>query len=236
MYRYRLKANFSVFRLVWCILRKVPGGSSALYQAYAIGDDSRAGDSVDRSVSGDQLRSSGGGTGVGWCAESARMRSASVGAATAPPRCHGYLPPGAHSSCYVRDIPSNRTRQQRLVFSIFCFPSAVCAAGIGSERRASSCTIIGNRISSMLAMHCVTHNSIIVLFIDWKFLRHMNDIDRLNLDRKSKLLMRVKWSQKYKDLVDKYPMCSIADAEGHGLTCQVQQSCATDFKERKMEY
>uniref|UniRef100_A0A914USZ3 DUF4211 domain-containing protein n=1 Tax=Plectus sambesii TaxID=2011161 RepID=A0A914USZ3_9BILA len=55
---------------------------------------------------------------------------------------------------------------------------------------------------------------------DWKFLRHMNDIDRLNLDRKSKLLMRVKWSQKYKELVDKYPLCSIADAEGHGLTCQ----------------
>jgi hypothetical protein len=50
----------------------------------------------------------------------------------------------------------------------------------------------------------------------------MNDIDRLNLDRKSKLLLRVKWTQKYKELVDKYPLCSIADAEGHGLTCQVK--------------
>ncbi len=49
----------------------------------------------------------------------------------------------------------------------------------------------------------------------------MNDIDRLNGERKSKLLVRVKWLEKFEELVKCYALCSIGDADCHGLLCQV---------------
>ncbi|VDK44073.1 unnamed protein product [Anisakis simplex] len=55
---------------------------------------------------------------------------------------------------------------------------------------------------------------------DWNYLRALNDIDRLNQDRKEKVLSRVKWVERYIDMLHFYSSCVACDAEGGGLNCQ----------------
>ncbi|VDM23913.1 unnamed protein product [Toxocara canis] len=55
---------------------------------------------------------------------------------------------------------------------------------------------------------------------DWNYLRALNDIDRLNQERKEKVQSRVKWVERYVDMLHFYSSCVACDAEGGGLNCQ----------------
>ncbi|KAM3726733.1 Proline-rich protein [Dirofilaria immitis] len=55
---------------------------------------------------------------------------------------------------------------------------------------------------------------------DWNYLCALNGIDKLNQERKEKVQLRVKWVQRYLDLLHFYSSCVICDSEGSGLSCQ----------------
>ncbi|VDN38475.1 unnamed protein product [Gongylonema pulchrum] len=55
---------------------------------------------------------------------------------------------------------------------------------------------------------------------DWNWLCALNNIDELNRERKAKVQSRVKWIQRYMDLLHFYSSCVICESEGTGLTCQ----------------
>uniref|UniRef100_A0A1I8E9T0 DUF4211 domain-containing protein n=1 Tax=Wuchereria bancrofti TaxID=6293 RepID=A0A1I8E9T0_WUCBA len=55
---------------------------------------------------------------------------------------------------------------------------------------------------------------------DWNYLCALNGIDKLNQERKEKVQLRVKWIQRYLDLLHFYSSCVVCDSEGSGLSCQ----------------
>lgn len=55
---------------------------------------------------------------------------------------------------------------------------------------------------------------------DWNYLRALNDIDRVNQERKEKVQSRVKWVERYIEMLHFYSCCVSNDAEGSGLNCQ----------------
>uniref|UniRef100_A0A915BAA0 DUF4211 domain-containing protein n=1 Tax=Parascaris univalens TaxID=6257 RepID=A0A915BAA0_PARUN len=55
---------------------------------------------------------------------------------------------------------------------------------------------------------------------DWNYLRALNDIDRVNQEKKEKVQSRVKWVERYVDMLHFYSSCVACDAEGGGLSCQ----------------
>uniref|UniRef100_A0A915Q837 DUF4211 domain-containing protein n=1 Tax=Setaria digitata TaxID=48799 RepID=A0A915Q837_9BILA len=55
---------------------------------------------------------------------------------------------------------------------------------------------------------------------DWNYLCALNGIDKLNQERKERVQLRVKWIQRYLDLLHFYSSCVVCDAEGSGLSCQ----------------
>uniref|UniRef100_A0A914SE90 DUF4211 domain-containing protein n=1 Tax=Parascaris equorum TaxID=6256 RepID=A0A914SE90_PAREQ len=59
-----------------------------------------------------------------------------------------------------------------------------------------------------------------VIIADWNYLRALNDIDRVNQEKKEKVQSRVKWVERYVDMLHFYSSCVACDAEGGGLSCQ----------------
>ncbi|VDK66463.1 unnamed protein product, partial [Onchocerca ochengi] len=55
---------------------------------------------------------------------------------------------------------------------------------------------------------------------DWNYLCALNGINKLNQERKEKVQLRVKWIQRYLDLLHFYSSCVICDSEDSGLSCQ----------------
>ncbi|VDN03231.1 unnamed protein product [Thelazia callipaeda] len=55
---------------------------------------------------------------------------------------------------------------------------------------------------------------------DWNYLCALNSIDNLNQQHKEKVRFRVKWIQRYLDLLHFYSSCVVCDSEGSGLNCQ----------------
>ncbi|VBB28185.1 unnamed protein product [Acanthocheilonema viteae] len=55
---------------------------------------------------------------------------------------------------------------------------------------------------------------------EWNYLCALNGIDKLNKERKEKVQLRVKWIQRYLDLLHFYSSCVVCDSEGSGLSCQ----------------
>lgn len=55
---------------------------------------------------------------------------------------------------------------------------------------------------------------------DWNYLRALNDIDKINQERKEKVQSRVKWVERYIEMLHFYSCCVSNDAEGSGLNCQ----------------
>ncbi|VDK82303.1 unnamed protein product [Litomosoides sigmodontis] len=64
---------------------------------------------------------------------------------------------------------------------------------------------------------------------DWNYLCALNSIDKLNRERKEKVQLRVKWIQRYLDLLHFYSSCVVCDSEGSGLSCQ---ACGTSGVEK----
>lgn len=61
-----------------------------------------------------------------------------------------------------------------------------------------------------------------MIVADWNYLRALNDIDRVNQEKKEKVQSRVKWVERYVDMLHFYSSCVACDAEGGGLSCQVK--------------
>lgn len=68
---------------------------------------------------------------------------------------------------------------------------------------------------------------------DWDYLCALNDIDKLNQERKEKVQSQVNWIQRYWDLLHFYSSCVICDSEGGSLSCQV--SCHYEFFLRRFK-
>lgn len=73
-----------------------------------------------------------------------------------------------------------------------------------------------------------------IFLTDWNYLRALNDIDKINLERKERVLSRVKWVQRYIEMLQFYSCCAISDAENDGLMCQVH-SCISAIVENNNE-
>ncbi|CAG9533966.1 unnamed protein product [Cercopithifilaria johnstoni] len=67
---------------------------------------------------------------------------------------------------------------------------------------------------------------------DWNYLCALNGIDKLNQERKEKVQLRVKWIQRYLDLLHFYSSCVVCDSEGSGLSCQ---ACGISGVEKIMQ-
>lgn len=58
-------------------------------------------------------------------------------------------------------------------------------------------------------------------FIDWDYLRALSEVEKLNEEKKEKVMSHVKWTDKYVELLHFYSSCALCDSDGDGLKCQV---------------
>lgn len=55
---------------------------------------------------------------------------------------------------------------------------------------------------------------------DWDYLRALNEVEKLNEEKKEKVMSHVKWTDKYVELLHFYSSCALCDSDGSGLKCQ----------------
>uniref|UniRef100_A0A0N5A9R3 DUF4211 domain-containing protein n=1 Tax=Syphacia muris TaxID=451379 RepID=A0A0N5A9R3_9BILA len=67
---------------------------------------------------------------------------------------------------------------------------------------------------------------------DWDYLRALNEIEKLNEEKKEKVLSHVKWSTKYIELLHFYSSCTLCDSDGSYLKCQ---ACGANSVEKVVQ-
>ncbi|VDD97976.1 unnamed protein product [Enterobius vermicularis] len=54
----------------------------------------------------------------------------------------------------------------------------------------------------------------------WDYLRALSEVEKLNEEKKEKVMSHVKWTDKYVELLHFYSSCALCDSDGDGLKCQ----------------